>query len=153
MPPEPQEEQVLDVKDPRKWMADTEFTDVMRDIEVVDMVLELLNGKIAQDVVGPAYGRARDFLRQSGAQLREHLSLMLLEMCGIRLEGEDEASPFRGAGKPRAFGADPSPPASTLSAACPVRALHAPGRYGGRELVYGHRLGIRAHVRCRAVRR
>lgn len=108
------EVQELDGPDPRTWQGNHELWGLIQDLEALDHVSELMDGRTAQDGMSPAYEEARRFLRSAGYACREQLSLMLLSMYGIKPEGSG-ASPFAAAGKPRAFGADTSPPPATLS--------------------------------------
>lgn len=115
MPPEAEEEdQVLDGPDPRTWPATPAVWDLVLDVRAIDEVLAALKGEVARDTDDPAYMEARSFLSAAVAQRCEELARVLLSMYGVKPGETAGASPFEGAGRPRAFGADSPPPAGTL---------------------------------------
>lgn len=114
-PEEDEETPVITGPDPRAWPAMREIWGLVEDLRVLDEVQDLMKGRIAQDGMSEVYEEAGRFLRASGQEIREQLSLVLLSIYGITPREDAGASPFSAAGKPRAFGADSSPPAGTLS--------------------------------------
>ncbi len=155
MPPEPREDegvQDLSGPDPRTWPAEPDVWDRVQDIRAIDEVLAVLRGEQARETDDPAVLEARRFLAAAAAQQCEELARVLLGMYGVKAGETAGATPFETAGRPRAFGADSPPPAGTL---LPGRPQVAPSRRRCRRarLVYGHRLGSRADMRCRRLRR
>lgn len=114
MPDAEEEVPLLDGPDPRTWPGNNDLWGLVQDLEAIDHVTGLMEGRIAQDGMSESYEEARRFLRAAGAAQREQLSLMLLSMYGVKPSQDSGASPFAAAGKPRAFGADTSPPAGNL---------------------------------------
>lgn len=119
MPPEPREDddvQVLDGPDPRTWPGMPEIWGLVQDIRVIDEVRAALKGEMARDLGSAAYDEARRFLEVAVAQRCDELALVLLSVYQVKTrEGKGTgASPFDGAGRPRAFGADASLPERTL---------------------------------------
>jgi hypothetical protein len=106
--------QVLDGPDPREWpVRAIEAWNLMLDIETWDRISAAMNGPIAQDHTGPAYGAARRFLASAGGQLRTQLGEMICQLYGVPVAEEDDSPPFAAAGRPRAFGAEAQPPPAT----------------------------------------
>lgn len=119
MPPEEDETPVLEGPDPRTWEDDSVLGALLADIRTLEDVYTLFDGRVAQDGMTGTYHEARTFLRALGAQAREQFALALLAAYGIE-PGEDAgASPFASAGKPRAFGAESSPPNPGTLPVCP----------------------------------
>lgn len=106
---------ILDGPDPREWpIRAVAAWHLVLDIEHLDRISAAMNGPIAQDHTGPAYDAARSFLALAGGQLRTQLGEEICRMYGVPVPEEGETlSPFGAAGKPRAFGADIQPPATT----------------------------------------
>jgi hypothetical protein len=182
VPPEDEEEaQVLEGPDPRTWPGREDIWGPFTDLRVIDQVAAALKGEPAMDGMSDGYEEARRFLRVLRQEACEQLSLVILSTYGVMPGSGTGASPFSGAGKPRAFGAD-SPPAGNL----PGRAARSParpgtpgergeirarplghrpagpsidgqapfhGRYGRRHRVNDHRLGSRPDLRSRGLRR
>ncbi|MCW2929920.1 MAG: hypothetical protein JWM19_882 [Actinomycetia bacterium] len=94
---------------PRTWPGHPDVGPAMDDIEVLDRALALMNGPVPQDGMSAAYETARRLLRIMGTQRREDLADILVSLHGLAVDEEGDVSMFAGAGKPRAFGADPAP--------------------------------------------
>ena len=116
MPPEREDDdaQVLDGPDPRTWPTIDALWDRVLDIRAIDELMTVLSGASPRETSDPAYQEARRFLVTAAGQQCEELARVLLSMYGVRAGEAAGASPFDGAGKPRAFGADSPPPAGTL---------------------------------------
>ncbi len=114
MPDEEPEVQEINGPDPRTWPGNESLWGLVTDIEMIERVTVAVEGPVAQDGMSEAYQESRRFLRSAGAACREQLALMLLAMYGVKPAQDSGASPFAAAGKPRAFGADTSPPAGNL---------------------------------------
>lgn len=112
-PPE-EEPQFFDGPDPREWMGRPEFIRAVQNVETIDALIAALKGPIAQEG-SAAYREALRLLTILGYQARYELSVMVLKAQGVPVPEEDDgdSSPFSGAGKPRAFGAEPAPPPAT----------------------------------------
>lgn len=115
------EERFLDGPDPRAWPGRREIWGLVEDLAAIDQVNGALKGdRHAMDGMSEAYEEALRLLAVFRANRCEQLSLTLLSVYGVEVPASAGASPFDGAGKPRAFGAD-SPPVQTLQAPRPLR--------------------------------
>jgi hypothetical protein len=81
---------------------------LVMDIEYCDRILAAMNGPVAQEA-GREYEEGREFLREAGRQLRAQLGYLICVRYKIKVRDEEGASPFSGAGRPRAFGAERPP--------------------------------------------
>lgn len=99
--------EVHDGPDFSEWpRAATDLWRLVLDIEACDRIQAAMNGPAAQDA-GPHYEEARRFLQMAGRQLRASLGVMICASYGIAVrEDREDDSPFAGAGKPIAFGAE-----------------------------------------------
>jgi hypothetical protein len=98
-----------DGPDPRTWADHPDIGPVRADIMALDEMLALMNGPVAQDGMSAAYETSRKLLRAMGAQRREDMAALLIGLHGLAVDEEGAVSMFAGAGKPRAFGAEPAP--------------------------------------------
>lgn len=127
--PETPDEQViqdLDGPDPRSWRENGDLWGLVKDLEALDKVAELMGAEWENDGMSDAHGEACRFIQAARKERRETLALMLLSMYGIQPSQDAGASPFAAAGKPRAFGAGNSPPAGKLP---PMAAPERPVRW------------------------
>jgi hypothetical protein len=91
--------------DPRDWENRPVIWNLVRDIEALVRTQAALAGS-SEIGAGPAYPEAQRFLQVMGDQLRGCLALAVLDAYGMAPGEPTRSSPFDGAGKPRAFGAD-----------------------------------------------
>jgi hypothetical protein len=117
MPDEQEELQQLDGPDPRTWPSNHDIWGLVQDLSTLDHVTSQMDGGgYDQDGMSEAYYESLRLLQAFRVNRREQLALMLLSMYGVVPSPDAGTSPFAAAGKPRAFGADTSPPGGNLPA-------------------------------------
>ena len=110
---QPGEPEVLDGPDPREWpIKSPEMWSLVLDIEALERIRRAMNGPVVP-VAEQDHEEARQFLDHADRQLRATLGAMIIDTYQVPRSSEPrDTSPFGGAGKPRAFGAEHPPPPS-----------------------------------------
>lgn len=104
---DPEEIPLHDGPDPRRWRGRQDIWPLAEDLREADLMLELLDGKVARDGMPRAFEEARALLRAISEQCAARLAGALLDAYHVDLPEEDADAPTEAVGGIRGDGNRP----------------------------------------------